>query len=163
LFEAHLEVRDLDRSIAFYHDVVGLELAHVLPERQVAFFWIGGSGRSMLGLWSGSSSPNVIRLHIALGLTLEAVLASPTALRQAGVEPLDFHGQPTTEPSVIGWMPAASVFFHDPDQHLLEYLAMLPHQSRPEAGVVPYQEWLAEWAREDPTRTGPPGSGGTGG
>jgi hypothetical protein len=34
-------------------------------------------------------------------------------------------------------MPAASVFFHDPDGHLLEYLAMLPHQPRPEAGVVP--------------------------
>ena len=44
LFEAHREVRDLDRSIAFYRDVVRLELAHVLPERQVAFFWIGGRG-----------------------------------------------------------------------------------------------------------------------
>jgi lactoylglutathione lyase len=51
--------------------------------------------------------------------------------------PLDFHGQPATEPSVIGWMPAASVFFHDPDGRLLEHLAMLPHRPRPEAGVVP--------------------------
>jgi lactoylglutathione lyase len=51
----------------------------------------------------------------------------------AGVEPLDFHGQPTNEPSVIGWMPAASVFFNDPDGHLLEYLAMPPHEPRPEA------------------------------
>jgi hypothetical protein len=34
------------------------------------------------------------------------------------------------------------VFFNDP-RHLLEYLAMLPHQLRPEAGVVPYGEWLA--------------------
>jgi lactoylglutathione lyase len=45
-------------------------------------------------------------------------------------------------------MPAASVFFHDPDGHLLEYLAMLPHQSCPQVGVVPYGEWLARWARE---------------
>src|SRR5688500_15988585 len=63
LSEAHLSVRDLDRSIAFYRDVVGLELAHVMPERQVAFFWIGGPGRSMLGLWSGSAAPNTLRLQ----------------------------------------------------------------------------------------------------
>jgi lactoylglutathione lyase len=48
---------------------------------------------------------------------------------------------------VIGWMPAASVFFRDPDGHLLEYPAMLPHEPRPEADVVPYVEWLASWAR----------------
>jgi lactoylglutathione lyase len=44
---------------------------------------------------------------------------------------------------VIGWMPTASVFFHDPDGHLPEYLAMLPHQSWPEASIVLYREWLA--------------------
>ena len=33
LFEAHLTVSDLERSIAFYRDVVGLELAHTVPER----------------------------------------------------------------------------------------------------------------------------------
>jgi lactoylglutathione lyase len=148
LFEAHLDVRDLDRSIAFYGDVVGLEFAFGLPERQVAFLWVGGRGRAMLGLWSGGSSPNAVRLHVAFTLDLDAVLASPTALRASGVEPHDFHGRPTAEPSVIGWMPAASVFFRDPDGHLLEYLAMLPHAPCPEAGVVPYGEWLARWAGE---------------
>jgi lactoylglutathione lyase len=38
LFEAHLTVSDLDRAIAFYRERLGLELAQVLPERQVAFF-----------------------------------------------------------------------------------------------------------------------------
>ena len=33
LFETHLMVRDLDRSIEFYRDVVGLPLALVLEER----------------------------------------------------------------------------------------------------------------------------------
>ena len=33
LFESHLDVRDLDRSIAFYRDVVGLDLAYVHPQR----------------------------------------------------------------------------------------------------------------------------------
>jgi predicted enzyme related to lactoylglutathione lyase len=41
LFEAHLTVSDLDRAIAFYRDVVGLRLAHVVSARQAAFFWIG--------------------------------------------------------------------------------------------------------------------------
>ncbi len=162
LFEAHLTVRDLDRSIAFYRDRLGLELAHVLPERQVAFFWIGGPGRAMLGLWSGGSSPNTLRLHLAFGLALAAVLASPAALRRSGIEPLDCHGQPTTEPSVIGWMPAAAMFFHDPDGHRLEYLGMRPHPPRPKAGVVPYGEWRARWARGGPALAGPPGTRGAG-
>jgi lactoylglutathione lyase len=138
LFETHLDVRDLDQSITFYRDVVDLELAYVLPQRSVAFFWIGGWGNTMLGLWSGTSSPNLMRLHVAFRMSLDGVLTSIEALQTAGVEPLDFHGQPTCEPSVIGWMPAASVFFHDPDGHLLEYLAMLPHEAKPEAGVVPF-------------------------
>jgi catechol 2,3-dioxygenase-like lactoylglutathione lyase family enzyme len=50
LYESHLTVADLDRSIAFYRDVVGLELAHRVPSRHAAFFWIGGRERSMLGL-----------------------------------------------------------------------------------------------------------------
>ena len=33
LFESHLDVRDLDRSITFYRDVVGLELAYVHTQR----------------------------------------------------------------------------------------------------------------------------------
>ena len=31
LFEAHLTVSDIDRSVEFYRDVVGLQLAYVLP------------------------------------------------------------------------------------------------------------------------------------
>lgn len=159
LFETHLNVRNLDRSIAFYRDVVGLEPAFKLEERQVAFFWIGGRGHAMLGLWAGSSSPNLMQLHIALAVEREAVLAASSALRAAGVEPLDFHGQPTAEPSVIGWMPAASVFFRDPDGNLLEYLAMLPHEPRPEAGVVSYGEWIASWRRERAEEARPGGGG----
>ena len=60
---------------------------------------------------------------------------------KAGVVTLDFFGMPAAEPSVIGWMPAASIFFRDPDNHLLELLAMLPDAPRPGAGIVSYSTW----------------------
>lgn len=42
LFEAHITVSDLKRSMAFYRDVLGLEVGIVQPERPAAFFWVGG-------------------------------------------------------------------------------------------------------------------------
>jgi hypothetical protein len=44
-------------------------------------------------------------------------------------------------------MPAASVFFFDLDGNLLEYIAMLPHQPRPEQGIVQWSVW--EFAHRD--------------
>src|SRR5690242_13877064 len=130
LFETHLTVSDLDRSIEFYRDVVGLPLAVVLEERGAAFFWIGGPGKAMLGLWSLGSAPMGLSLHIALEASLEDVLAACDGLRSNGVEPLSFFGVGTSEPSVIGWMPAAAVYFRDPDGHMIEYLAMLEEPAR---------------------------------
>src|SRR4051812_2370407 len=119
LFEAHLTVADLERSTAFYADVVGLSPAYRLPERGAVFFWIGGRGRSMLGLWSSGSAPLAMRLHVAVAASLEDVLASCDRLRAAGVTPLSFFGTETAEPSVIAWMPAAAVYLEDPDGHML--------------------------------------------
>ncbi len=65
LFETHLTVSDLSRSVAFYRDVVGLSLAFELPERGAAFLWVGEPGEAMLGLWSLGSAPIGISLHIA--------------------------------------------------------------------------------------------------
>lgn len=140
LFETHLTVADLPRSVAFYRDVVGLPVALELPERGAAFHWIGEAGRAMLGLWSLGSAPMGMRLHVAFDVALEDVLAAPAALRDRGVEPLSFFEEPADEPSVIGWMPAAAVYFHDPDGHLLEYLAMLEGPPRPELGIVGWSE-----------------------
>jgi lactoylglutathione lyase len=141
LFESHLTVSDLDRSVAFYRDVVGLALAMQVPERGAAFFWIGGRGEGMLGLWSLGSAPMGLRLHVAFTASLEHVVDACRRLRSLGVTPLSFFEAETTEPSVIGWMPAAAVYFRDPDGHLIEYLAMLDEQPRPERGVVPWSRW----------------------
>jgi catechol 2,3-dioxygenase-like lactoylglutathione lyase family enzyme len=142
LFEAHLTVSDLDRSIAFYRDVLGLELAHRIPSRHVAFFWIGGPGAAMLGLWSIHSAPMAMRLHIAFRVTLDQVEASVAALRGAGLTPRDGgRGPAITEPVVLTWMPAASVYFDDPDGHALEYICMLPDPPRPDLQRVPLSAW----------------------
>lgn len=146
LFETHLTVGDLGRSIAFYRDVIGLPLALELPERGAAFFWIGRPGQAMLGLWSLGSAPMGLSLHIALRASLEDVLGASDALRSMGVTPLSFFGSETTEPSVIGWMPAAAVYLRDPDGHLIEYLAMLDDLPRQDLGIIPWSEWTtAQW------------------
>ena len=141
LFESHLTVADLPRSIAFYRGVVGLELAYELPERGAAFFWVGGRGQGLLGLWSLGSAPMGMSLHIAFRLPLDDVLSSCDRLAAHGIAPLSFFGEPTAEPSVIGWMPAAAVYFRDPDGHQLEYLAMLDDAPAPERGIVSWSQW----------------------
>jgi lactoylglutathione lyase len=143
LFETHLTVKNLESSVAFYRDSVGLEVACIMPERRVAFFWIGGRGQAMLGLWEVGTIPLGMHLHLAFITTVEQIVAAPSILKAGGVVPRGFHGEPAEEPVVIGWMPALSLYFRDPDGHSLEYLAMLPQEPRPEAGVVPYSAWTA--------------------
>jgi lactoylglutathione lyase len=138
LFETHLTVSDVPRSVAFYRDVVGLPVALELPERGAAFHWIGAPGRAMLGLWSVGSAPMNMQLHVAFAMSLPDVLAAPDRLAAQGIQPLSFFGQAADEASVIGWMPAAAVYFRDPDGHMLEYLAMLEGPAQPSLGIVPW-------------------------
>lgn len=146
LFETHLTVSDLERSVAFYRDVVHLSVALEVPSRGAAFFWVGEPGQSMLGLWSLGSAPLGIVLHVAFRVGLDELLEAPELLHAQGVTPLSFFGEPTSELSVIGWMPAAAIYFRDPDGHQLEYLAMLDERPRPELGVIDWPEWVAKSA-----------------
>lgn len=141
LWETHITVSDLDRSIAFYRDVIGLTLAHTVPERHVAFFWIGRPRQAMLGLWSIHTAPMAMKLHYAFEVGIEDAIASVAALRNAGLQPTSGTGQPIDEPEVIPWVPAASVYFRDPDGHSLEYIAMLPDPPAPNAKRIPLSEW----------------------
>jgi lactoylglutathione lyase len=151
LFEAHITVSHMQRSIAFYRDVVGLEVGLVQAERPAAFFWVGGRGRSMMGLFTLESWPLAKKQqqgHVALQASLEDILTAPERLRSAGVTPLGGRREPIHEPIVFAWMPAASVFFDDPDGNLLEYISMLPDPPRPELGIVSWSEWQTVSGRQ---------------
>ena len=154
LFEVHLTVRNLDVAMGFYHDILGLTLAHVTSGRQAAFFWIGPAGNAMLGLWAAGFAPQSVTLHTAFRVSVADVMAAPTSLRNAGITPLDFDGTPTDLPVVLAWMPAVAVYFRDPDGHLLEYIALLPHEPRPDCGVVPWRTW--EQMQSAPTKDSRP-------
>ena len=141
LFESHLTVIDLERSMSFFGRTLGLELAEVFWGRRVAFYWIGGRGNSMLGLWEVGSGPQRLSLHLAFRVDLTHLLEAPARLRAANVVPPDFLGEPAEEPVVLAWMPAASLYFRDPDGNLLELLSMLPDSPEPGLGVISRSRW----------------------
>jgi lactoylglutathione lyase len=142
LFETHLTVAGLRRSMEFYGGVLGLDLAHIFQERKVAFYWIGRPGKAMLGLWEVGTGPLQMKLHLAFSVDLPDLLDAPARLRAAHVTPRDFAGDATDEPVVLAWMPAASIYFQDPDGHQLEFLCMLPDPPQPELGVVGWSQWV---------------------
>jgi lactoylglutathione lyase len=142
LYETHLTVASLTTSIAFYRNVVGLELASVFDER-VAFLWVDDKHTGMLGLWRSGNAPLGLRLHIAFRMSLEGVLASAAGLKSHGVQPLGFNGEPLDQPVVIGWMPAAAQYFSDPDGHSIEFIHILDEEADPDFGVQPYSRWRA--------------------
>jgi lactoylglutathione lyase len=147
IFEAHLPVTNLDRAIVFYRDIVGLQLAHESADSRAAFFWAGAPGKSMLGLWEGAPLPFQKNRHTAFDVNLRDLLEAPARLAEAGVVARDFEGHPAVEPVVLAWMPAASVYFNDPDENLLEFIAMLPDPPRPAGGVMRWSEWRSEETR----------------
>lgn len=140
IFETHVKTTDLPRAMAFYGGVLGLEEAHCVPERSVAFYWIGAPGNAMLGVW-GVPVERWHSSHFAFEIAEDAIEESIQRLTAAGIRVNDFWGDGSNDPSVHAWMPAAGIFFRDPDGNSLEFVAMLPGPGRPELGVVPLSEW----------------------
>lgn len=140
LYETHLHVADLATSMRFYGDVLGLELAIRDEERLLAFYWIGAPRRSFVGLWQKRRS-EITRQHFAFEVPLADLDRGIAALVANGVAVKNFFDEATAVPSVFGWIPAASIYFDDPDGHLLELIARLPGPPRPERGIVALSDW----------------------
>jgi lactoylglutathione lyase len=142
LYEAHLPVADTDAAQQFYVETVGLRFAHRDSTRDIVFLWAGGDKKSMLGLWGPSTTlgREFHKCHIAFNVSFPELLAAGKRLSEAGIQTRNFANKKTTEPSVIGWMPSAQLYFHDLDGHSLEFIALLDES--PEPGFVgPLSEW----------------------
>ena len=144
LYEAHLPVANTEAALQFYRDIVGLPFAYRDPSRDIVFLWATSKQQGMIGLWG----PGTIRgpgrdsaqHHVAFAVSLEQLFANADRLQQKGVELLGFDGARMHEPSVIGWMPSAQIYFRDPDGHMLEFISILPGEPRP-GFIGNYSEW----------------------
>lgn len=140
LYETHLEVSDLDRAVAFY-EKLGLTLGQ--RHAKGAFFWVTKPGEQMLGLWLQGEEQQVRKRHFAFQVKPDDLLQAPEWLAERGIAVVPMFGREPKEPIVHPWMPAATVYFEDPDGNSLKFLAMLPDEPVRMPGVLYYSEWLS--------------------
>ena len=148
LFETHIKVRNLERAMRFYEDVIGLELGTFEPDRRLAIYWII-KGQSMLGLREVPEE-QWFKNHFAFTTNLENMRTVRETLEQHGLQWSNFLDDDSGSLHVFGWMPAVSVYFSDPDGNSLEILAMLPDDPKPELGVIAWERWEALHHRSEP-------------
>jgi catechol 2,3-dioxygenase len=125
----HLKVADLDRSLAFYHDVLGFELTQRFGA-QAAFLSAGGYHHHLgLNTWEsrGGSAPppgSTGLYHVAIVYPTRALLAD--ALRR-----LQTAGVPIEGASDHGVSEA--IYLRDPDGNGLELYCDRPREQWPRA------------------------------
>jgi catechol-2,3-dioxygenase len=142
LYETHLDVENLERSIDFYKNILGLEHCYTEEKRRIAFFWIGQPKEYMLGLWEKPKA-EVEKRHFAFRCDTEDVLYKSVGwLKERNLKPYNFLKSETEKPMVFAWMPAIAIYFDDPDGNVLEFIAILEGNPKPELGVISYEEWL---------------------
>lgn len=143
LYETHLFVSDLERSIDFYGKVLGLKQCHYEAARRVAFFWIGKDKQAMLGLWE-KPKDQIDPRHFAFECDPDWVLNESVAfLKERNLKCHNFLNDGTERPMVFAWMPAIAIYFDDPDGHSLEFIGILEGDSKPENGILSYDAWKA--------------------
>jgi lactoylglutathione lyase len=152
LYETHLAVADTEAAQAFYTGVVGLQFAHRDVTRDIIFLWAGDERRSMLGLWGPTTTygREFHKSHFALAISLSQLVGAGERLRRSGITCQDFRGEQTDEPSVIGWMPSAQLYFRDPDGHSVEFIALLDDTPDPS-----FIGSLSEWRKRPNQATQP--------
>ncbi|MCF3124657.1 VOC family protein [Streptomyces arenae] len=118
-----LNVTDLERSLAFYRDVIGYGVIGEGKEEGRRFAFLGEGGRPVLTLWqqadAGYAAGRAGLHHLALEVdTIEQVRECENALREYGVEFAYDGVVPHGEGAASG-----GIFFHDPDGTRLEIFA----------------------------------------
>lgn len=142
LYETHIFVENLQKSIDFYTNVLGLEQCYYEESRKIAFFWIGKPKEAMLGLWEKPKA-EIDKRHFAFRCDQEDVLNKSVGfLTDKGLKPYNFLHDGSQQPMVFAWMPAVAIYFLDPDGHELEFISILEGDARPELGVVSFEDWL---------------------
>ncbi|MEM9000600.1 MAG: VOC family protein [Bacteroidota bacterium] len=107
LFETHLFVENLERSIEFYSSVLGLEQFLYEEERRASLFWIGDKPRqSFLGLWEKPKDEIDLR-HFAFECDWEWILnESIDFLKSHKISFWNFLGDDSERPMVFANIPA---------------------------------------------------------
>jgi catechol 2,3-dioxygenase-like lactoylglutathione lyase family enzyme len=142
LYETHICVKDLKRSVYFYKNILGLELCYEDVERNICFFWIGQPQKSMLGIWE-QKELDIEKRHFAFACDPDWILKDSVGfLSQRNIEPYNFLNNGKKQPMVFAWMPAVSIYFNDPDGHVLEFIGILIGDPKPKLGVISYEEWM---------------------
>ncbi len=143
LYETHINVKDLDRSIDFYKNVLELEQCSYPDETRVSFFWVGKPQEYMLGLWEKPTA-EVVKMHFAFRCDKEDILSkSFDYLTAKNLKPYNFLKDDRKIPLVFAWMPALAIYFDDPDGHCLEFIAVLDGKPNRELGIITYEEWMS--------------------
>ena len=97
----------------------------------------------MHGLWLNvkayDANAYVLKV-LRFAVSLNELFARIEKLRANKIETLGFGGDKTDEPTVIGWMPSAQIYFRDPDGHVLEFITILPDPPNPKFNGS-YSEW----------------------
>jgi len=137
LYEAHLQVKDLTRSIEFYQKI-GLKLAY--REDEAAFMWVVPR-QSWIGLWQ-SNVPGIATSHLAFWIDYADMKGAITWLRDRGIEPVEFKGLKPLEPIARPSQANCSVYFDDPDGNSLELICNLPSAAQ----ELP-KMYLSEWEK----------------
>jgi lactoylglutathione lyase len=143
LYETHLFVSNLEASIIFYRDQLGLEQCYYEEGRRAAFFWIGAPKQAMLGLWEKPIN-EIDKRHFAFQCDTDFIVNdSIRFLKERNLKPVNFLKDGNEVPMVFSWMPAISIYFADPDGHSLEFISILDGDAKPDLGVITYDEWLS--------------------
>ncbi|GAA0137232.1 VOC family protein [Paenibacillus sp. YSY-4.3] len=142
LYEAHLPVKNLETSMAFYNKL-GLKLAW--RDEDTAFYWIE-EGLSWLGLWEGSEHETPYHpslRHIAFRVAYDDLKRSLDWLASIEVEAVPFGRRNTVEPFVRPNQGNASVYFNDPDGNSLELMCYveIPDELKHITDKLSLDEW----------------------